>query len=628
MMRYLQFDMLEDRGLYHFDSWAASFGEKVTAVELKPEGTGFRAKTRFARFFNLPELMSLWKEAADIQTADMLNLPVPEAEYITISTEPSEAQKEMVQALAVRAEAVRQGIVEPNIDNMLKITSDGRKLALDQRIANPLLPDDPGSKVNACVDNVFNIWQESAETLGTQLIFSDLSTPKGKKERKPQPGKEDDTDPDQEDEVDEETVRLETSVYEDIRDKLIAKGVPPEEIAFIHQANTETQKEELFAKVRDGKVRILLGSTQKMGAGTNCQTKLVASHDLDCPWRPADLEQRAGRIIRRGNENEKVRIFRYVTKGTFDAYNWGLVENKQKFIGQVMTSKSPARSIEDVDATALSYAEVKMIATGDVRIKEKMDLDIQVAKLKLLKSNHLAQKYEMEDMIIKHYPQKMAEARMFIEALSADLPILEANPIKEDAFSMTIMGKTYTERKDAGMALAKACKTMTDPNKPLDLGEYRGFPMQLHFDGANFKVKMKQNLTYTAELSDDLVGNITRINNALERIPKNLEGQRLALENLQKELETAKEEVARPFPQEEELETKSARLSQLNIELDSDNRSGGPSQDDNDAPPRDSSNTPPPAGDKPSIRQALKDYNPPAPVPPGMDRSQRREAVL
>ena len=372
MMRYLQFDMLAERGLRHFDSWAASFGEKVTAVELKPEGTGFRAKTRFARFFNLPELMSLWKEAADIQTADMLNLPVPEAEYITISTEPSEAQKEMVQALADRADKVRKGEVQPTEDNMLKITSDGRKLALDQRIANPLLPDDPGSKVNACVENVFNIWQESAEARSAQLIFSDLSTPKGKSERKPKKGKEDDTEQEPEDEVDEEAVRLETSVYEDIRDKLIARGVPPEEIAFIHQANTEAQKDEMFAKVRDGKIRILLGSTQKMGAGTNCQTKLIASHDLDCPWRPADLEQRAGRIIRRGNENEKVKIYRYVTKGTFDAYNWGLVENKQKFIGQVMTSKSPARSIEDVDATALSYAEVKMIATGDPRIKEKM----------------------------------------------------------------------------------------------------------------------------------------------------------------------------------------------------------------------------------------------------------------
>ena len=628
MMRYLQFDMLAERGLRHFDSWAASFGEKVTAVELKPEGTGFRAKTRFARFFNLPELMNLWKEAADIQTADMLKLPVPEAEYITISTEPSEAQKEMVQSLAARAEKVRKGEVQPTEDNMLKITSDGRKLALDQRIANPLLPDEPGSKVNACVENVFKIWQESAGERSTQLIFSDLSTPKGKAERKAPKGKEDDTDQEPEDEVDEETIRLETSVYEDIRDKLIARGVPPEEIAFIHQANTEAQKEELFSKVRDGKVRILLGSTQKMGAGTNVQDKLIASHDLDCPWRPADLEQRAGRIIRRGNENEKVKIFRYVTKGTFDAYNWGLVENKQKFIGQVMTSKSPARSIEDVDATALSYAEVKMIATGDPRIKEKMDLDIQVAKLKMLKSNHMAQQYETEDMIIKHFPQKIAEARLFIEALTADLPILEAHPVKEEVFSMTILGKTYTERKEAGVALVKACKTMTDPKKPLDLGEYRGFPMQAHFDGAKFRVTMKQNLTYTAELSDDVVGNIVRINNALERIPKNLEGQKLALANLQRDLDTAKEEVNRPFPYEAELETKSARLSQLNIELDNDGGAGLPSQDDNEKPAREDANPPMPQGDKPSIRQALKDFTPPAPVAPGMEKGQRREAEL
>ena len=373
MMRYLQFSMLEEAGLSHFDDWAATFGEKVTAVELKPEGTGFRAKTRFARFYNLPELMNLWKEAADIQTADMLKLPVPEAEYITISTEPSEAQKQMVQALAERAEEVRQGHVDPSRDNMLKITSDGRKLALDQRIANPLLPDDPNSKVNTCVANVFKIWQETTDRKGTQLIFSDLSTPKGKAASERESRKSEDT-PENPDAVaeDAEATVLEASVYEDIRKKLIAKGVPPEEIAFIHSANTEAQKAEMFAKVRAGQIRILLGSTQKMGAGTNVQTKLVASHDLDCPWRPADLEQRAGRIVRRGNENEKVQIFRYVTKGTFDAYNWGLVENKQKFIGQVMTSKSPARSIEDVDATALSYAEVKMIATGDPRIKEKM----------------------------------------------------------------------------------------------------------------------------------------------------------------------------------------------------------------------------------------------------------------
>ncbi|WP_243152251.1 N-6 DNA methylase [Pseudoflavonifractor sp. 524-17] len=627
MMRYLQFGLLEERGLRHFDAWAASFGEKVTAVELNPEGTGFRAKTRFARFYNLPELMSLWREAADIQTADMLNLPVPEAEYITISTEPSEAQKEMVQELAARAEKVRRGNVQPTVDNMLKITSDGRKLALDQRIANPLLPDDPGSKVNACVENVFRIWQESAGARSAQLIFSDLSTPKGKAEKKSKKDKEDDTEQEPEDEVDAETLRLETSVYADIRDKLIARGVPPEEIAFIHQANTEAQKDELFAKVREGKVRILLGSTQKMGAGTNCQTRLIASHDLDCPWRPADLEQRAGRIVRRGNENKQVKIFRYVTKGTFDAYTWGLVENKQKFIGQVMTSKSPARSIEDVDAAALSYAEVKMIATGDPRIKEKLDLDIQVAKLKVLKSNHMAQQYELEDMVVKHYPQKIAEAELFLRALTEDRGIRDMHPVKEDAFSITILGQIYTERKAAGLALVDACKTITGPEHPLDLGQYRGFPMRLHFNGFKFRVTLKQNLTYTAELSDDIVGNISRIHNALERIPKSLEEQKQRLETLQRDLEAAKEEAGQPFPQEAELEAKSARLSQLNIELDSDGRGGAPDLEDKEEEQVEPG-TPEPQGGKPSIRAAIRSYVPPAPASPGTEKSHQREAAL
>ncbi len=457
MMRYLQYNMLEQgyqdstgraRSLKHFDNWAATFGEQVTAVELKPEGTGFRLKTRFARFYNLPELMNLWKEAADIQTADMLKLPVPEAEYITIQTEPSEAQKKMVQGLAERAEKIRKEKIDPSLDNMLKITSDGRKLALDQRIMNPLLPDDPGSKVNACVENVFQIWQESTPSKGTQLIFSDLSTPKGRADQKKETEKEaEGPDDGKEPETGEETV-MEASVYEDIRKKLIAKGIPAEEIAFIHDANTENQKAELFAKVRSGQVRVLLGSTQKMGAGTNVQTKLIASHDLDCPWRPADLEQRAGRIVRRGNENSHVKIFRYVTKGTFDAYTWGLVESKQKFIGQIMTSKSPARSIEDVDATALSYAEVKMLATGDPRIKEKMDLDIQVTKLKMLKSNHTAQQYELQDRVRGYFPNKIKETELFIDCLKADLPFLEAHPVKEDPSPWRLWGlSTPTVRK-------------------------------------------------------------------------------------------------------------------------------------------------------------------------------------
>lgn len=594
MMRYLQYDTLQRNGHGHFDNWAADFGEKVTAIELSPEGTGFRSKTRFARFFNLPELMSIWKESADIQTADMLKLPVPEAEYITVTTDPSEHQQAMVAELADRADTVRRGDVEPNVDNMLKITSDGRKLALDQRLQNPLLPDDPDSKVNACVKNIFDVWEESTPVKGTQLVFCDLSTPHY-----------DGT----------------FNVYDDIKEKLIGRGVPPEEIAYIHDANTEAQKAELFAKVRRGQVRVLIGSTQKMGAGTNVQDRIVASHDLDCPWRPADLEQRAGRTLRQGNRNKKVKMFKYVTKGTFDAYNWGLVENKQKFIGQIMTSKSPARSAEDVDATALSYAEVKALATGDERIKEKMDLDIQVSKLKLLKSNHTAQQYEMEDKAVKYYPQKIAETNLYIECLTADLPTLQAHPAKEDAFSMTVMGTVYTERKEAGEAIIAACKTMTDPDQKLDLGEYRGFPMKLSLEGTTFKVSMKQHLTYTAELSSDPSGNITRINNALEKIPENLENHKNRLVTLQTELENAKEEAARPFPKDEELKTKAARLAELNIELDMDKGSVN-------EPARDAQETPEAPGVKPSILKALKQFDAPPPVPVSAQRSDRQEVAL
>ncbi len=429
-------------------------------------------------------------------------------------------------------------------------------------------------------------------------------------------------------EEDAEGVKLEMGVYDDIRAKLIAKGVPVEEIAFIHDAHTEAQKAELFAKVRSGQVRVLLGSTQKMGAGTNVQKRLVASHDLDCPWRPADLEQRAGRIVRRGNDNKKVRIFRYVTKGTFDAYNWGLVENKQKFIGQIMTGKSPARSIEDVDATALSYAEVKMLATGDPRIKEKMELDIEVAKLKMLKANHMAQKYEMEDMVIKHYPQKMAEARMFIRALTEDMQIRDMHPVRDDAFSMTVRGKTYTERKAAGEAILAACKSMTEPDKPLDLGQFRGFPMQVQLKGEKFVVTMKQNLTYTAELADEILGNVTRINNALEKITESLEKQQRGLVTLEGNLENAREEAARPFPQEEELAAKSARLSELNAELDNAESGKDKEQGDGKEPPQEPSAPPVPGGDKPSIRAALRSYTPPAPVAAGTEKSHYRGDVL
>ncbi len=609
MMRYLQFDTLVKNGHRHFDNWAADFGEKVTAMELKPEGTGFRSKTRFAKFYNLPELISIWKEAADIQTADMLNLPVPEAEYITVTTEPSAFQQEMVAELGERAESVRNRLVDPSVDNMLRITSDGRKLALDQRLQNPLLPDDPNSKVNACVKNIIKEWRDSADIRGTQLVFYDLSTPKGD-------GK--------------------FNVYDDIKTKLIAQGIPQEEIAFIHDANTEAQKAELFAKVRRGQVRVLIGSTQKMGAGTNVQDRIVASHDLDCPWQPADLEQRAGRSLRQGNMNQKVRMYKYVTKGTFDAYNWGLMENKQKFIGQVMTSKSPARSAEDVDATALSYAEVKALATGDDRIREKMDLDVQVAKLKMLKANHTAMQYEMQDKALKYYPQKMAETRLVIEALGKDLPIVQAHPVKEDAFTMTVMGQVFTERKAAGEAIIKACMLMSDPEKPFDLGEYRGFPMQLHCDGSKFKVTMKQHLTYTAELSDDPVGNVTRINNALEAMAENLERNKTRLTRLESELKNAQEEAARPFPKEEELRTKSARLTQLNRELEKpSNKGAGQHQNGDDRPGAEVGEAPvrePQAltvvdGGKPSIRQALRDFNTPAPVHSGMEQGHRREAA-
>ena len=510
----------------------------------------------------------------------------------------------------LRAEDVRNRMVDPSVDNMLRITSDGRKLALDQRLQNPLLPDDPDSKVNACVKNIFQVWKESEKIRGTQLVFCDLSTPKGD-------GK--------------------FNVYDDIKTKLVAQGVPAEQIAFIHDAGTEAQKAELFAKVRKGQVRVLIGSTQKMGAGTNVQNRIVASHDLDCPWRPADLEQRAGRSLRQGNMNQKVKMYRYVTKGTFDAYNWGLVESKQKFIGQIMTGKSPARSVEDVDATALSYAEVKALATGDDRIREKMDLDVQVAKLKMLKANHTAQQYEMQDKALKYYPQKIAETKLFIEALSKDLPVVQAHPVKDDAFSMTVMGQTYTERREAGEAIIKACMLMSDPEKPMDVGEYRGFPMQLHCDGSKFRITMKQNLTYTAELADDPVGNVTRINNALEGMEDKIKAHEARLVTLAGELKNAQDEAERPFPKEDELRQKSARLAQLNRELEKPkSRMAEQSQDDEaqedledgEVPARIASEPSPSRGDKPSIRAALRSYTHPAPVPAGPEKGNYREAAL
>lgn len=571
MMRYLQYGTLQQMDLIHFDSWAATFGEKVTAIELAPEGTGFRSKTRFAKFFNLPELINIWKEAADIQTADMLNLPVPEVIHTTVVTKPSDFQRDMVKDLADRADVVRKKLVEPNVDNMLKITSDGRKLALDQRLQNDMLNDDPDSKINVCVKNVYDIWEESTATKGAQLIFCDLSTPHY-----------DGT----------------FNVYDDIKNKLMERGVPPEEIKYIHDANTEQQKAELFARVRSGEVRVLIGSTGKMGAGTNVQKKLVALHHTDCPWRPADLEQREGRIVRQGNENKQVKIFKYVTENTFDAYNWSLIENKQKFIGQIFTSKSPARSADDIDATALSYAEVKALATGDERIKEKMDLDIQVAKLKLMRSNHQSQKYEMEDRLIKYYPTELKKTEERITGLVEDYKVVQAHPVAEDSFSMTIKGKVYTERKAAGEAIIQACKEFENPDDRVPLGEFRGFPLTLYMENRTFKVAMKNTLTHTAELENNITGNIVRINNALENMPRNIENLKIRLDSLKEEQQSAQSEVDTPFPKEQEYREKSDRLTQLNKELDnSESETEQPSEEQENSPEK-----------KPSVLKALKDF--------------------
>ena len=572
MMRYLQYDLLKSSGLEHFDSWAANFGETITALEMAPEGTGFRSKTRFAKFFNLPELMAMWREAADIQTADMLRLPVPAAEKITEVTTPSDFQRDLVADLGERAEAVRNREVEPREDNMLKITSDGRKLALDQRLSDPTLPDDPESKVNACVRNVLQVWQDTEEIKGTQLVFCDLSTPKGDGS---------------------------FNVYDDMKQKMMAQGVPPEEIAFIHDAKTEVQKAELFAKVRKGQVRVLLGSTAKMGAGTNVQTRLAALHHLDCPWRPADIEQREGRILRQGNMNQTVKIYKYVTENTFDAYNWSILENKQKFIGQLMSGKNPSRSCEDVDEAALSYAEVKALASGDPRIIEMTDLDSQVTKLKLLKANHEGQRYMLEDRLIQFFPKAINGTKEQIQGLEGDLAVLQAHPQPDkEHFSITVAGQTYTERKAAGQAIIDACTKMTDVSQRVELGEYRGFPMTLWADTATqkFQVTMKQNLSHTIELGSDPVGNIARLDNALAAIAENLEQNKGKLENLTAQMEEAKLEVKRPFPQEQELVEKTSRLNVLRIALNMDGKSTGKRERDKEELD----------GGKPSIKGMLK----------------------
>ena len=564
MQKYLQYHVLEEHDLLNFDAWASTFGETVTAIELAPEGTGYRAKTRFSRFYNLPELMSMFKEVADIQTADMLNLPVPKANYHNIVLKPSEQQKEMVAALGERAEKVRNRMVDSTEDNMLLITNDGRKLALDQRLLNPLLPDSDTSKINACADNVFEIWQRTADQRSAQMVFCDLSTPGKSRPIEMVPNEQGGY----------EMAEFQ-NVYDDLRNKLIARGIPAEEIAYIHTANTEARKKELFGKVRSGQVRVLIGSTQKMGAGTNVQKKLVALHHLDCPWRPSDLQQREGRIIRQGNENDEVDIYTYVTENTFDSYLYQLVEGKQKFIGQIMTSKSPVRSCEDIDETALSYAEIKALCTGNPHIKEKMDLDIDVQRLRLLKANHLSQRYALEDQIIKELPQQIAKYEQYIEGYLSDMDRLKENTHpNEDGFSpMEVEGTVYTDKKAAGSAILAACKAMTSP-EPVPLGQYRGFSMDLSFASLTreFKVTLKGALYYTTNLGTDVFGNILRLDNLLESMEERISTCREQLENTRMQLENAKLEVDKPFPQEDELKRKSARLDELNILLNMDKR--------------------------------------------------------
>ena len=550
IMRYLQYDTLMNMGMGHFDSWAATFGETVTAIELSPEGTGYRAKTRFARFFNLPELISIFKEAADIQTADMLNLPVPEAEYINEVLKPSEEQKEMVEAFSERAEKVRGGVVDPRVDNMLKITNDGRKCALDQRLLNDMLPDAGESKVNACVENAFQVWEDGKDTQATQLIFCDLSTPKN-----------DGT----------------FNVYDDVRNKLVERGIPKEEIAFIHEYNTEVRKAELFAKVRAGQVRILMGSTPKLGAGTNVQDRLLALHHLDCPWKPSDLEQQEGRILRQGNQNDKVKIFRYVTENTFDSYMWQILENKQKFISQIMTSKSPVRACEDVDDTALSYAEIKALATGNEYIKEKMDLDVQVSKLKLLKANHTSQIYRLESDIAKRYPVQITALKEKIAGMRVDADVVKGIDLQDnDHFAMTVGGKLYTDKKEAGVALISAASGLKSVKSAGQIGEYHGFALssEYNFLSNTYTMTIKGKCSYKIEFGKDTLGNIQRIHNALSAIEKKLADTEQNLETVQQQLKTAQEEVQKPFPKEAELSEKMERLAELNAMLNMDEKGG------------------------------------------------------
>ena len=555
MMRYLQYGTLQQKGLTHFDSWASTFGETTTAIELAPEGTGYRARTRFAKFFNLPELMNMFKEVADIKTSDQLHLPVPEAKFETVVVQPSEHQQAMVAELSERAAAVHSGVVDPSVDNMLKITSDGRKLGLDQRLMNPLLPDDPNSKLNACVRNVLRIYEEGQSDKLTQLLFCDLSTPKN-----------DGT----------------FNVYEDIRTKLIQSGVPEEEITFIHDADTEAKKKDLFAKVRTGQVRVLLGSTQKMGAGTNVQDRLVAVHHLDVGWRPADMTQRNGRIIRQGNRNKEVQVYQYVTEGTFDAYLYQTLENKQKFISQIMTSKSPVRSCDDVDEQALSYAEIKALCAGNPLIKEKMDLDVQVAKLKVLKADHQSQKFRLEDKLLTKFPADIRETNAYIAGVKADAQLAAAHPQVQEGFcGMTIKGVTYDEKKTAGERLVLACSELPNAEEKV-IGSYRGFEVSLRFDTyrSEYQAILKGQRRYPVALGTDPLGNIIRLDNSLNNFPERINSAENELATLHQQQAAAQIEVEKPFPQEEELTEKSARLAELNAQLDVDEKSHEPEQDE------------------------------------------------
>lgn len=580
MMRYLQHDTIRQKGLSHFDCWASTFGETSTAIELAPEGTGYRARTRFSKFFNLPELMTLFKEVADIKTSDQLHLPTPTPIYHNEVAQPTEIQKEMVQELSERAAKVHAGIVDASVDNMLKITSDGRKLGLDQRVINPNLPDDPNSKVNMCVNNIARVYEDGNADKLTQLVFCDLSTPKtapAPKAAKSEAGNIDspelhalETMLDRENDSDDSPF----TIYDDIREKLVAKGIPREQIAFIHEANTEVRKKELFAKVRTGQVRVLIGSTFKMGAGMNVQDRLVALHDLDAPWRPGDLEQRSGRIIRQGNMNPEVHIYRYVTEATFDAYLWQTLENKQKFISQIMTSKSPVRSCDDIDETALSYAEIKALCAGDARIKEKMDLDVDVARLKLMKASHQSQQYRLEDNLLKTFPEEIEKSKRFIAGFTADMDTLAKHPHPKDGFAgMTVKGDVLTDKDNAGAAILEAFKDVKGL-EPVPIGTYRGFQMSLTLEdfGRDYVLTLKGQMSHRVELGKDARGNLTRIDNVLNGMEARRQNVQDKLDSLYSQMETAKAELGKPFPQEEELRTKSARLAELNVELNIDDK--------------------------------------------------------